>query len=133
MPYRHTHRERHGENLRLHRSSRVPDPAALLGALALLLAGCGLKGPLYLPEGRDQAAAPAPAESAAATQDPAATDARKRVIALPPAPQSQKDAARGDQAAERTEAPRSAPEEPASSPAPQRGEQIPAGSARPGT
>jgi len=103
MPYGRIDRERHGEC----RSSRALDPAAVLGALVLLLAGCGLKGPLYLPEDQARVVAPTPAESADPAQDAAATDARKRVPPVPAAPQTQKDPA---------QTPHPAPREPVSTP-----------------
>jgi len=116
MPYGRIDRERYGES----RSSRALDPAAVLGALVLLLAGCGLKGPLYLPEGQARVVAPTPAERAERAdpaQDSAATDARKRVIPVPAAPQTQKDPSRKKDAADPAQTPHPAPREPASTPA----------------
>jgi predicted small lipoprotein YifL len=53
-----------------------------LAVLLFSLAGCGLKGPLYLPDDQQQAVAP--------TETPKPIFEGSKVRALPPAPQSQK-------------------------------------------
>jgi len=59
----------------------------LVPVLLFSLAGCGLKGPLYLPDERPQEVAPAPAP----TSTPQGTlEGQKVRTPLPPAPQSQK-------------------------------------------
>ncbi|WP_157071812.1 LPS translocon maturation chaperone LptM [Steroidobacter denitrificans] len=75
MSHRHARRLRHGQS----RSLCALVAAAFPGVLALLLAGCGLKGPLYLPEGRDQTMVPMPAEEPAL---------------IPPMPRSEQDGER---------------------------------------
>jgi predicted small lipoprotein YifL len=55
--------------------------------LLFSLAGCGLKGPLYLPDARQEEVA-APASGAAGSSVPAIEGSKVRT--LPPAPQSQK-------------------------------------------
>lgn len=57
----------------------------LVPVLLFSLAGCGLKGPLYLPDEQPEAV-PAPA----GTPQPAAREGSKVRTPLPPAPQSQK-------------------------------------------
>jgi predicted small lipoprotein YifL len=58
-----------------------------LGLVTLsLLAGCGLRGPLYLPDSSDQAATPAGEEDGEGKEE-----TRKRRTPPQPAPQSQKE------------------------------------------
>ena len=57
----------------------------LVPVLLFSLAGCGLKGPLYLPDERPQEVAPAPATPPQGVQE-----GQKVRTPLPPAPQSQK-------------------------------------------
>jgi predicted small lipoprotein YifL len=58
----------------------------LVPVLLFSLAGCGLKGPLYLPDERpDEVPAQAPA-----TPPPGVPEGKKVRTPLPPAPQSQK-------------------------------------------
>jgi predicted small lipoprotein YifL len=60
----------------------------LVPVLLFSLAGCGLKGPLYLPDA-NQEAVPAPASGTTESAAPAVREGSK-VRTLPPAPQSQK-------------------------------------------
>jgi predicted small lipoprotein YifL len=89
-------------------SSRANRPAAT--AAMLLIASCGLKGPLYLPD-----------EPQAIERAPATSTPRKRTTPTTPAPQSQKE-----DAAEREEAPQTPaadpdrPASPAADPPPER-------------
>jgi predicted small lipoprotein YifL len=66
----------------------------LIPVLLFSLAGCGLKGPLYLPD-ENQEAVPASAGDTG-TAAPAVKEGRK-VRTLPPAPQSQKKDRERDQ------------------------------------
>jgi predicted small lipoprotein YifL len=82
------------------------------GLLTLcLLAGCGLKGPLYLPDKPDQAVTPS-----GETEE----QAQKRRTAPRPAPQSQKeDAARSQEPAPATSDPDRSANPPPTAPPPQ--------------
>jgi predicted small lipoprotein YifL len=60
----------------------------LVPVLLFSLAGCGLKGPLYLPDA-NQELVPAPASGTTEAASPAVKEG-SRVRTLPPAPQSQK-------------------------------------------
>lgn len=60
----------------------------LVPVLLLSLAGCGLKGPLYLPDAKQE---PVPEPASGTTETvPAAVKEGGKVRTLPPAPQSQK-------------------------------------------
>lgn len=61
----------------------------LVPVLLFSLVGCGLKGPLYLPDA-NQEAVPAPAGGTTGTGAPPAVTEGSKVRTLPPAPQSQK-------------------------------------------
>jgi len=66
-----------------------------LAALLFSLAGCGLKGPLYLPDDKQQQVPPP-----AGTQPQPALEGSKILMPPPPAPQAQKrDRDRTDQSA----------------------------------
>ena len=77
---------RMGDRHRADRRGLIGRGAALSTATALLLAGCGQTGPLYLPERGEVVTRPAPATTPAPTPAPAPTTAPTTAPATPDAP-----------------------------------------------
>jgi predicted small lipoprotein YifL len=74
-----------GDRHRADRRGLIGRGAALATASALLLAGCGQTGPLYLPDRGEVVTRPAPATTPAPTPTPAPTTAPTMAPATTPA------------------------------------------------